>query len=503
MGMVGWAQPGATASRRRGEAWRAARAVGLIAGAVVGCSGGGGSSRPPIVDPCQQPPASTADPQAALVLAAAQGHHNVDGTWLNGRQPAVLGVDVEVGATPLPGSGTGCGSALLLEATVTVRTRDAVIEGQAQVLRFDDYWSAWVEVPLADLADAYARPAPKFGSIPDGPNVYLPQQRPSAPAPTLVLVFSASSLRANLFVDGRVVGTWSALPAEVPWRWAGPHTLPAELVADCAPANDLAGQEDAYTAFASAGLAAAAMPGTWIHCQASGPARHAGIQISPDGTWRTLAWRDGGFVTQGGFQQEGAVEEPIDVSAYNGPGYFQINLSGPRVWFATHLWGDRLVGTAVDTTPLDRHHTVYVRTDRAVETASNPYTSRQRAGAAACAQPETGVVELGLGSELESTLAGEWTLCAGELLDGYVGLRFDGQGAVTLLAAGGETLRRESYRAIQPETMPNPTPYRKFLLFDGSETSWEIMLSDRPLKLWMVEQGPHTTDRKAVFSAVP
>ena len=436
------------------------------------------------------------------MLAAAQGHHNLDGTWLNQRQPAVLGVDVEVGA-PLPGSGTGCGATLLLEATVTVRTRDAVISGQAQVLRFDDYWSAWVEVPIANLADAYARPDPMFRTIPDGPNAYLPQQRPGAPAPTLVLVISATGLRANLFVDGRVVGTWSS--ASRRFRGAGPGLtrFPAELAAECAPANGPASANSQYTPFASAGEAAAAMPGTWIHCQASRKRAAPGFTshpMEPGERWRGATE---GSSHRADFSRRAPWRNRSTFWRTTGPAIFQINLGGPAIWLPTHLWGDRLIATPFETTPLDRNQSVYVRTNRAVETTSNPYSSRQRAGVAACAQPETGVLEMGLGSELESTLAGEWTLCAGELLDGYAGLRFDGRGAVSLLAAGGETLRSQSYQAIQPESIPTPSPYRKILLFAGDETSWEIMFSERPLKLWMVERRGRTTARKAVFSAVP
>ena len=66
MGTVARGQPRATVSRRRGQAWRAARALGLLAGAIVGCSGsspGGGGSIPPSTGTmCQQPPPSTADP---------------------------------------------------------------------------------------------------------------------------------------------------------------------------------------------------------------------------------------------------------------------------------------------------------------------------------------------------------------------------------------------------------------------------------------------------------
>src|SRR4029077_12260103 len=96
---------------------------------------------------------------------------------------------------------------------------------------------------------------------------------------------------------------------------------------------------------------------------------------------------------------------------------------------------------------------LYVRTSRPVVTAANPFTPGQRAGAAACALPEHGTIDPELGAEMESTLAGEWTLCTGELLDGFVGLRFDGNGAVRLLAADGTSLATRRYRALHPETI--------------------------------------------------
>lgn len=133
---------------------------------------------------------------------------------------------------------------------------------------------------------------------------------------------------------------------------------------------------------------------------------------------------------------------------------------------------------------------------------NSPYASRQRAGAAACGVAETGAIDPDLGSELESTLAGEWTLCSGELLDGYEGLRFDGQGAVTFLANGGQAAGSESYEALHALTDPTLVPRRLVFVFPGNKV-WTVMFSERPLKLWVEESGPRTTGRVAIFSPLP
>jgi hypothetical protein len=472
----------------------AARAVALsvAASAAVGCS----SKPPTIIDVCGQPPQSIADPQVAAVLSAARGRHYLEGTWLNGRQGVVMTVDVDTGSA-LAGSGTGCGEALVVGATVAVETRDGVVQGQATAIRFYSPSSALAEIPLPDLDPAYARPDPALAPLLSS---WQPVRQTSDAVPTLMLAFAEGGTTGEMIVDQeRLVGDWSSDSALVPLRQAAPYVVPADLATECAPAADYTAAVGQYTPFASADDALAAMPGNWIRCRAFGASSQAGLQISPDRTWRTLSWQGGELVTRGGLGEEGTVDTPIDVSAMNWPGYFQTNLTGPAAWLPTNVWGDRLIMGNVDAPPdLEVH--VYVRTNRPAATVTNSYAVGQRAGAAACATPETGAVETGLGAALESVLAGQWTLCSGELLEGPAALRFDGQGHVTLLAADGSEIVTSSYQAFQPETVPVESPRETIL--DLGDQQWSILFSERPLKLRTAVTGTHTSSRVALFSPI-
>ena len=98
--------------------------------------------------------------------------------------------------------------------------------------------------------------------------------------------------------------------------------------------------------------------------------------------------------------------------------------------------------------------------------------------------------------------------CSGEMLEGFTGLRFDGAGQVTLLNGDGSELATKPYRAVRSITMPVLSPRATNLLFPavdatGAADDWSIILSDRPLKLWISVEGPYTLRRTTVFSARP
>jgi len=478
------------------ERWRWV-GVWCFAAAGVGCHSGPDT----IVDYCRKPPASASDQHAARVLAGAVGHHDLDGTWLGGSQAAVLEIDMDVGAR-LPSSGTECGDALMLAASVNVRTRDGVVSGQGTVIQFYDGDSATAEIPLPGLADAYAHPDPALPPLTSADENQSGIALASTPAPTLVLTMTEDSSTANVVVDQRrVVGRWSSNVSEIPARRSPTYVVPSELVSECAPAADFTGAHGQYTPFASGADATAATIGTWIRCRSYGGPEHDGIQILPDGSWQMLAWQDGGFVTRGGIQREGALEPPIDLSNVNGTGFFQVNLRGPAVWRPSFVWDNRLL-LSDTTAPPDFGESVYVRTDRSVVSAPNPYTTGQRAGAAACEVAESGTIDPDLGGPMETILAGTWTLCSGELLEGYAGLTFDGNGAVTFLDVNGQSMGGLSYRALHPETVPALSPRETNLLLpDGRD--WEIIFSQRPLKMWLLETGQPTVVHQAVFSPLP
>jgi hypothetical protein len=444
------------------------------------------------------------------LLDFAHGHHDLEGTWLKGLQASVLSVDFDSAAgAPRSESTTGCFGSLFIEATLHVKTRDGVLDGHATVLRFNAPYRGTLQIPLPDLDDSYARPDPSqelslFGVT------FTPLVSSEDATPTLMVVLADGRLTADLVVDRtRVVGRWDTDKFQLPARGHPPYVVPPELVQECAPAAAYIAASTQYTPFATGADALASLHGTWIRCRAADGQPHAGLQIANDGSWRTLVWQDGGLVARGGFQREGVVEDPIDTHAqgFNGVGFFQINLRGPGTWMPTHLWGDMLLVSADAPLPdLDESVSVYVRSTREVAAAPTPFASGERAGAPACAVPESGTIDPEIG-DLDHVLAGAWTLCSGEMLEGFTGLRFDGEGRVALLNGDGSELATKPYRTIRPITEPVLSPRATHLLFPavnaaGDADDWSIMLSDRPLKLWISVEGPYTLRRTTVFSAL-
>ena len=491
---------------------RHSRAFAVCIALGVGC---GTEAAGPASSSCQSPPTSASDTQVLRVLDSARGHHDLEGTWLNGLQASVLSVDFDSAAgPPLPQSTTGCGGTLFIQATLRVKTRDGVLDGGATVLRLKEPNGGTLRIPLPDLEDSYARPDP--GQVFSSPGMTIaPLASPEDATPTLVVMLTNGNLAADLVVDRtRVVGRWDRNVFGVPARGNPPYVVPGALAQECAPAAAYTALATNYTPFATGADALASIHGTWIRCRAAGGQPHAGLQIADDGSWRTLVWQDGELVARGGFQREGFLEDPIDTHAkgFNGVGYFQINLRGPGVWMPAHLWGDVLLVTADAAPPdLDEHTSVYVRSTREVAAAPNPFASGQRAGAPACAIPESGTIDPEV-DDLDHVLVGAWTLCSGEMLEGFTGLRFDGAGQVTLLNGDGSELATKSYRTVRPTTMPVLLPVllprATNLLFPavdatGAADDWSIILSDRPLKLWISVEGPYTLRRTTVFSARP
>src|SRR5882724_849824 len=173
---------------------------------VVGCA----SPIDPATSQCASPPSSKDEQGPAAVLAVANGHHIIDGTWLNGRTASVATIDLSVG-DKLADSTTGCGGTLRLDATATVKTRDGLIDARGTVLKFDQPYVAHLDVPLPDLSEAFAHPDASLGSLPAA----WPLQRFTAP--TLVLTITADGLRADVVVDEeRVVGRWTTDVFQIP-----------------------------------------------------------------------------------------------------------------------------------------------------------------------------------------------------------------------------------------------------------------------------------------------
>lgn len=255
--------------------------------------------------------------------------------------------------------------------------------------------------------------------------------------------------------------------------------------------------EGGASPFSNAGEAASAMIGRWVRCRDAGGPPHSGLEIGADGNWRHLMWDGAALALRGGLDHEGIVETPIDTSVANGRnGFFQIGIRGRTLARAGLLWNDKMIFFDIESD----QPSVYVRTDRiATPAADVPYAPRERAGAPSCATAEAGYVDL-RASEANATLAGRWTLCGSDLLQPETALEFDGRGGLRLLDASGTEIQFATYRAINPTTIPD-TYLETVLVFDDLSTSWTIILSEQPLKLWMVTPGASRVSRHAIFAA--
>jgi hypothetical protein len=298
------------------------------------------------------------------------------------------------------------------------------------------------------------------------------------------------------------VGLWSSQALEVPRRREPQYDLPAELASACAPARDFANAPDQLTVFPSAEAARAARVGTWIRCRAFGGPAHEGIRIAADGTWSYLRYENGAFVASPGLRRAGTLQ--VINGTISGPGFAQADLLAPNLRRATWVYGNRLV-MQDDTAPPDLGVSVYVLADRNVAPAQNAFAAGQRAGTAGCTVGELGTLDPDLGAPLNAALAGDWTVCSGEFLEGYGRLHFDGRGGFAFIDQAGAALPSQPFTVLHPETMPPPVPRHTVLL--SQETAegadeWTIILSERPLKMFVSIESPHAVKRELMLSAL-
>ena len=394
-----------------------------------------------------------------------------------------------------------CGLPLRVPVMARFRTADGLIDVRPTRLSVTDqypYPSAVVELQVPGLPAHYL--VPRQGIV----DPYDDRLRATQPEPTLVVRLVEFGARAELVVNrDQVVGLWSSHIYDIPRRPPPPYQVPPVLETECAIAADFTdlGQ---YTPFASAAEFSAALVGNWIRCRDVGGAPHEGLQVRPDGAWRDATWESDRFVARGGLLHEGIVNPPRDASQGRHIGLFQMDVIGGRVARSGRLWGDRLMlhGSGSD-------QGTYVRTDRPFVERPVPFRSRQRAGASACSGPEEGIIELTDPLELDRILTGEWTLCSGDLVEDVTKLRFDGRGGVQFSYSGESQPSFKTYRVF-----PLPSQAGGFrhstLVFDetrphvpgGVVLDWLILVSDRPLKLWLMTPSAGDHYYQAVFSAV-
>lgn len=471
----------------------------LVVATLAGACGEDARDERPALSTCGPPPRELAgDPAVLRVLDGLPQRRIVDGVWLNGYDNTRLTIELEV-AAPMSDDDR-CGQPLLVPVTARVRSSDGFIDARPDQLRIT------ASEILLEVATPGV-PAP-YLQFQDGPEAFRRTARPAASSgPTLRirfaegLPFGEPAVSADLAVEGTlVVGLWSSERSLIPRGPHKPYLVPPALEAECAPAAAFTSASAQYTAFSSAAEAAAAPVGNWIRCRDAGGSPHAGLQVSADGTWRHAIWESDRFVIQRGLTHEGIVRPPIDTSENNGrPGFYQVDLAGDLATRATRIWGDRMIVS--DLASNAPPEAVYVRTSRPFAERPVPFQPRERAGAAACAHPEEGIVEMASSTELTPILAGRWTLCSGNLLDELAGIHFEGADSVTLTYAGPTPPRTTTYRV---STNPGPFPgIRSATLILADDTTWEVILSERPLKIFLTTPPSEAHPDRAYFTAVP
>jgi hypothetical protein len=419
-------------------------------------------------------------------LSQLSGTHIVKGAWADGAQASELHIDLQLGDRLPIEDENACGT-IKYQVSAQLRTSDGLIDTSASLLVLD--YAGHLTAPLPDLPDAYRNPVAPFAGV----------MNPPEPVPTIGVEFDQNEqIRVNVINEGGdTVGIWSTSFYELPPRKRPAYVVPSLFASICA---GIAPPDSGYTSYASADAVLASLAGTWIRCSGEGqlPASYpqlsaAGLQIGADGAWQRLVLENDRLVTRGGFDGEGT-SSISDLSAMtNLPGFFQVNLLGHRGGGG----GGDLSGDELRLEP-----DLYVRSNWAVDTGSNPFAARERGGAAACSTAEQGFLEPAPGAELESVLVGDWTLCFGGLPEDQTLLRFDGAGNVAFFDAQGAALGSHSYTVVLPTTTAVVYPRLMSLILDD-DTDFSIAISERPLKLWIESDVPSRGLLTAVLSAVP
>jgi hypothetical protein len=139
---------------------------------------------------------------------------------------------------------------------------------------------------------------------------------------------------------------------------------------------------------------------------------------------------------------------------------------------------------------------VYLPT--ALTPSSEPplYADGERAGEAACAQGESGIVTSA--EESAAALTGEYVLCSGSLPGDIAKIRF-GEASLELVRADGSVLGTPSY-TVDATYAPGGVQAQ----VGGSDDfrNWYVVASRHPRKLW-IQQSADYTMHSAVFSALP
>jgi hypothetical protein len=178
---------------------------------------------------------------------------------------------------------------------------------------------------------------------------------------------------------------------------------------------------------------------------------------------------------------------------------------GPAVNLPSILSGDLLVVNEF-TASSGLVDSVYVRSNLPVTPVQNAFTAGQRAGAAACAVAELGTIDPVDGVPIDTMLAGDWTVCSGEFLEGYRRLRFDQHArSLAFVDEAGVAQPSKPFKLVHSDTVPPSNPRDTTLVFEeqpGGADTWSIMFSERPHKMWVLASSQHAVQRELVLSAL-
>jgi hypothetical protein len=475
---------------------------GTEAGDVIVCR----STEPRSVEPDQIP---TLFDRSLSELTRALSVHDVPGLWLaTGTRPQL---SIELGAagaseTARVGNGRLCASILELDATI--RSSDGVLDAQVRAhLGYDGEGMVVLEAPLPALPAAYLGRAawPRDEEHAAEWAADLETRRVAVAfkgsPPTLFAEyhFDTSPFDATAYVYNgqKMVGVWNTIGQSWVVGPPYPYAPDALLAGACADAQHYQDVYDsaAFTPYASAEAALASSVGSWARCLDPVPSSHAGLQILPDGSWRDFTVEGGELVARFGFEHEGFLE-----AWDGGRGSYSISL----LPFGRRADGQEGTGSSLaapagepalrfDSENGEWPAAVYQRTTLPVRAAPPEYRDGERAGAAACSHTEQGIVP-----SLQESLAllsGDFVLCSGALRSGATRLHFDAS-SVQLQREDGSLISQTTF---QQNVMNSPNVSLFSTPGDPSSIDWAVVISRRPMKLWIGEGGPVP----AVFSALP
>jgi hypothetical protein len=448
------------------------------------------------------------------LIDGAMRRYRLQGTWLGA--PATLDVELALGGTPELSSGpqtTSSGNptgSLCEDLRVPVQVSLSVVREGAGAMLVAERGSS--------LRLGFGQGTVRLGLLPEDvltPESFTVLELPTSPfnfgTANLELVFATEPLAAHDLVLSRAL----IQSVEGNTEFLRPVPLPPPLPDACSraeptePVSFLDADPDA-----DAAAAAQRAVGRWALCDANPlagadtrPRGIVGVEIRTDRSWQAiLPGSEPEFGS--GFEREGVITMG---RGENERLIYLAELGYPGIWNDEHRWQLQLGALDSSVSGNTLFAGMLVRLDVPVAPAvPPPFVRGERAGLAGCtgpetelegfANPEAELEAVANPAELLSALEGRWVGCS--RFSGEV--RFDSDGGV-------EVMPSESYvghtglfggRVIGSAA--------QFGLVGPGMTSWILVRSLRPLKLWMypayrvyMDHADPLGPEPMVFSAVP